>query len=1047
MAAKARGSAARAKAQLALVPDDGPACVVQWRVLGPVEAVVGGRLVDLGPPRQRALFGLLLSRVDRLVAADVLIDELWSGDPPAAAITSLRTYVSNLRRVLEPGRAPRAPATVLHTRTPGYLLDSRGVEFDVHRFTGHVRAGREALGRADPGHAVGEFDAALGLWRGCAYADMCDARWAAPDVARLEELRLSVVEERCAAQLQLGAHHGVVAELDTYVRAHPLREHGCELLALALYRAGRQAEALAVLRDTRRRLTEELGIDPGTALRRLERDILAQASTLDWRPPASTAPVAGSAPPTPATAAVSALPSPDPGRAGALTGRGEAGSRLPGSRLPGPRLPGAWNVGPRNPGFVGRDDLLGHVRKRLRSGGTAVVQALHGLGGVGKTQVAIEYAHRYAADYDVVWWVSAEEAGLIGEQYAALAVELGLTPPQADTVSAVGALRSYLREHSRWLLLLDNAKSTADLRAWLPAGPGHTLITSRNPGWGELAARVEIDVLPRPESVALIQVSRSGVGPEEADRLAEALGDLPLALAQAARFLAETGMPVDHYLSLLETRAEELLDQSPPESHPHSLTAAIRLATDRLAEADPAALALVRIGAFLAPEPIPADMLTRPITATGSSRPPELEALTAVVTSPVAAHRSLGRIGSYGLARTDQGLQLHRLTQAILRDQLTNAHADAYRRYAQALLVAADPGNEQDPERWPGWARILPHLLATDPATSPSPDLRDLACRAVTYLFYRGDSRPARDLAEHLHRQWCERLGPDDRHALQAAHIPVLLLAGVGPYRQARQLAADTLARCRRVLGDDHPDTLEAAQYLAICLHMMGSFEQSRQLNVDTLARRRRVLGDDHVEVHRTAHGLASDLRELGEVEAARQLHENCLAYARRVLGDDHPDTIFAANELGRDLHALGQVEAARQLHEDTLARARRVLGEDHYWTMLSANNLARDLFTLGEVEAARHLGEDTLIRVRQVLAEENHLTMDVPNTLVTVLHAMGEFEAARQLSEDTLTRARRVFGEDHPRTLKAARNLAVARRLDPAAVPARQGGSDPPGE
>ncbi len=267
------------------VSDDAVSAVgVELRALGPVEAVVGGELVDLGTPKQRALFALLLCRVDRPVAVDTVIEELWSGRPPAAAIASLLTYVSNLRRVLEPQRPPRAPAVVLRTRAPGYLLDSHRAEVDVRRFSGHATAGHEALARADPEQAVRKFDAALGLWRGPPYAEVRDAEWAAPEIARLEELRLSVIEGRFAALLELGAHPVTVAELEAHVQLHPLREHNCELLALGLYRAGRQADALAVLRATRTRLAEDLGIDPGPALQRLERDILTQAPVLDWHP-------------------------------------------------------------------------------------------------------------------------------------------------------------------------------------------------------------------------------------------------------------------------------------------------------------------------------------------------------------------------------------------------------------------------------------------------------------------------------------------------------------------------------------------------------------------------------------------------------------------------------------------------------------------------------------------------------------------------------------------------------------------------------------------
>ncbi|HEV8166767.1 MAG TPA: FxSxx-COOH system tetratricopeptide repeat protein, partial [Actinomycetota bacterium] len=713
---------------------------------------------------------------------------------------------------------------------------------------------------------------------------------------------------------------------------------------------------------------------------------------------------------------------PGRGTAGVLTGRGESGPRLPGV------LPAVWNVGPRNPGFVGRDAALFAVRERLCSASTTVVQALHGMGGVGKTQLAIEYAHRYADAYDLVWWVNAETISLVGEQYAVLAGELGLVGPRADTTSAVSALRGYLRGHGRWLVVFDNAESPREVRDWLPAGPGHVLVTSRAPRWGELAARVEVDVLSRAESVALLRTHQPGLSQTDADRLAGALGDLPLALAQAGGFLAETGMPAGQYLDLLATRAGELLDQSPPDAHPHSLAAAIRLSTDRLAEVDPAALALVRVGAFLAPEPIPAEVLTGRVPSAGGW-PAELEALASAVASPVAAHRSLGRVGRYGLARVEDGLRLHRLTQAVLRDQLAADQATAYRSYAQALLVAADPGDAEDPGSWPWWARILPHLLATDPASSSSPNLRDLAGRAVWYLHDRGELRPARDLAEHLYLAWGSGLGADDPHTLSMGSSLMHILTEVGPLSRARQFGEDTLARYRRVLGDDHPDTLHAARHLAGCLHEAGDVQHARRLNEDTLARYRRVLGPDHADCQRIVRHLARDLRALGEVEAALRLHEDTVTYGRRTFGDDHPFIIDATTELGASLRATGQVEAAREMHEVNVARARRVLGEDHFLAVAGQLELVRDLHALGEFEAARRLSEDALLRAQRVLGDDSCFTIAAANNLAADLHALGHHEAARRLGQDTLARARRVLGDTHPLTRRARDNLAAVRR------------------
>jgi DNA-binding SARP family transcriptional activator/MoxR-like ATPase len=289
-----------------------PEALVEFHALGPVQAMVAGRPVDLGAPKQRALLALLVSQVGQPVAVEVMLEALWEGHPPPSAMTSLQAYVANLRRVLEPGRAPRTPATVLRTCPPGYLLDSDVVDVDAHRFGAHATAGWQAWDRDDPQQALSEFEAGLALWRGPAYSEVANAACVVPAVARLEELRLSVVEVRCAALLAVGAHEVAVAELEAFVKSHPLREYGCELLSLALYRAGRQADSLEVLRTIQMRLADELGLDPRAALQHLEREILNQAPALDWRPTPAVHSVATPSRPTAAPPVGTPGPPPSP---------------------------------------------------------------------------------------------------------------------------------------------------------------------------------------------------------------------------------------------------------------------------------------------------------------------------------------------------------------------------------------------------------------------------------------------------------------------------------------------------------------------------------------------------------------------------------------------------------------------------------------------------------------------------------------------------------------------------------------------------------------
>jgi hypothetical protein len=270
------------------------------------------------------------------------------------------------------------------------------------------------------------------------------------------------------------------------------------------------------------------------------------------------------------------------------------------------RSPKIFEVPPRNRHFTGRGDLLQALRDRLAatsSGAVVQAEAIHGLGGIGKTQLAIEYAHRYAADYDLIWWITAEQPVTIPGQLTRLARRLDL-PELSGLEDQVAALFEELRQRDRWLLLYDNAEDPASLASVRPpAGTGHLLVTSRNPAWGEIAATLRLDVLTRDQAVALLR-QRLGRNDPAFEQLAEVLGDLPLALAQAAAYLEATCTPPGEYLSLLGERLGELLAQGQPSDYPATVATTWSVTLDRLRGEAPAALDPLALCAFLGPDDI-----------------------------------------------------------------------------------------------------------------------------------------------------------------------------------------------------------------------------------------------------------------------------------------------------------------------------------------------------------------------------------------------------------------------------------------------------------
>lgn len=722
----------------------------------------------------------------------------------------------------------------------------------------------------------------------------------------------------------------------------------------------------------------------------------------------------------------------------------------------------------RNPGFVGRTELLEQLHSQLDQPGTTAVlpEALHGLGGVGKTQTVVEYIYRHAADYDLIWWLSAERLTQIRAGFVELARQMSLpTAPTAE--AAVATVVDALRRRSpfsRWLLVFDNADRPDDLRPFIPATGGHVIVTSRNPDWSGIARTVEVDLFTRRESEELLRKRDDAIDERDADLLAEALGDLPLAIEQASAWRSQTGMPVREYVELLKAGRSELLETSDRSVTDLPVAAVWNVTLSRLRSEHPAALQLLQICAFFGPEPISRDYFSH---ARGIPVPEELRD---AIMDPIKLNRAIREFSRYSLAKIDHRrntLQLHRLVQTVLRNQVPAEEHEEMRHIVHLLLASGAPSDPTESENWPRYENMLPHFAISGAARCDDEWVRRVSVHLIQYLLNIGDYEGARDISGEAWQELTSKLGETHLDTLQMARQHGIAVRRFGRLHEARELnqrtyrllaeqvdadsehlmtMADVLAtdqrvhgefaqeletrkdvhaRARRLLGEDDPETLRYAFNYCGALRLAGEFSQARDLDDQTWRKRIELLGGDNVATMSSLNALAIDVRECGQYWEAERVQSEALAKEQRLFGDDHAVTRAARRSLAVAKLRTGDYQAAHELTVDCHERAVRRLGPVHEDSATTLMNVSASHRKLGELRKALDLGEQSADTLSRANGAEHPFTL-VTLTNVAVIHRLlGRADQARKLNQRLLSAFRSAFSPDHPFALFTATNLA----------------------
>jgi tetratricopeptide (TPR) repeat protein len=748
-----------------------------------------------------------------------------------------------------------------------------------------------------------------------------------------------------------------------------------------------------------------------------------------------------------------------------------------------------WNIPfHRNSFFTGREEILTRLRHELQEGHTAALSqpvAVSGMGGIGKTQTAVEYAYRYRDDYQAVLWLKSSTPEELTEDFAGLAQLLQLPEREVqEQARVIAAVKRWLEMHTRWLLIFDNADDLPIVRDYIPSKcSGHILLTTRAHAMSGIATKIEIPEMNDEEGIRLLlqraglikhatlleQVAKSDL--QEAQKIVEELGRLPLALDQAGAYIEETGESLASYLQLYQDQREELLQWRSAIADHVPVATTWTMALQNIEEDHPTAIELIRFCAFLAPDMIPEELLPKavikfdikleaknkqtlfdkdPLGKTVAQFDATLKSLDIrlqaknnqslfnkdflgkavpnfdvplqVKKTQSSLNKDIADLLKYSLIQRDntsKTITIHRLVQVVIRDSISKAQKKRWAEQVVQVLGTTFPFDEVAP--WTESQKYLSHALQVaeyiNQWSFTFAQARNLLNKLGTYFMSRGQYKEAESFKKQHLIIIEKNVGLEHTETATSLNNLGNLYAQQHKYQQAEALYQRALSICEKHLGSDHPD-------IALCLSNLGSlyiqqdkYQEAELLYQRVLIIREKHLGSDHPDTAHSLNNLGNLYTQQGKYQEAGPLLQRALAILEMQLELDHPDIALCLNNLSNLYTQQGKYQEAELLCQQALAIYEKRLGSDHPDTAHSLSNLGYLYNEQGKYQQAEPLLQRAIAIREQRLGGDHPYTASSINNLGYLYTQQDKYQQAEPLFQQALAIFEKRLGPDHPKT------------------------------